>query len=136
SPEELIQEAINFKTRGNIGIAFTHNEPTVNFEYVRDTFQFAREAELDTVLVTNGQINDPYLEVLLPLTSAWNIDLKAFSEENYTKLGGDFETTLNTIEKASKVSHVELTTLVVPGISDNIKDFKREVEFIADLDVN
>lgn len=136
SPEALVQEAINLKSRGNVGIAFTYNEPTVNFEYVKDTFKLAQEEKLETVLVTNGQINDPYLEVLLPLTSAWNIDLKAFSEESYTKLGGDFKTTLNTIQRTSQISHVELTTLIVPGISDDIEDFKREIEFIANLNVN
>lgn len=134
SPEELVQSAIDLKDRGNIGIAFTYNEPTINFEYVRDTFELARKENLETVLVSNGQINDSYLEVLLPLTTAWNIDLKTFSEENYKKLGGDFETTLNTITKAAKKSHLEITTLVVPGISDKIEDFKREVDFIADLD--
>ncbi len=134
APEELVQEAINLRSRGNIGIAFTYNEPTVNYEYVRDTFKLAQEVKLETVLVTNGQINEPYLEVLLPLTGAWNIDLKSFSEENYRKLGGDLDTTLRTIRRAAATCHVELTTLVVPGISDDLEDFKREIQFIADLD--
>lgn len=133
SPRKLADLALDLKGQGNIGLAFTYNEPSINFEYVRDTFKIVKEYGMETVLVTNGQINDKYLEELLPLTSAWNIDLKSFSKENYKKLGGDLDTSLNTIRKASKTSHVEVTTLVVPGISDNLEDFKNEVDFLSDL---
>jgi pyruvate formate lyase activating enzyme len=136
SPKDLVNEAISLKDHRNIGIAFTYNEPCISFEYVRDTFLLAKKEKLETILVTNGQINDKYLQVLLPLTSAWNIDLKAFSQEAYKKLGGDLDTTLNTIKKASESSHLEITTLIVPGISDNLEDFKKEVDFIAKIDPN
>lgn len=133
SPENLIDIALNLKERGNIGIAFTYNEPTINFEYVKDTFVLAKKAGLETVLVTNGQINEPYLKDLIDLTKAWNIDLKSFSKKVYKSLGGDLPTTLNTIEKVSKFSHLEITSLIVPGISDNLEDFKKEVDFISGI---
>lgn len=133
SPTELTRLAIKEKAQGNIGIAFTYNEPLVGFEYVLDTAEEAQKAGLETVLVTNGQIKEEYLRELLPYISAWNIDLKCFSEEGYKKLGGDFKTTLRTIELASGLSHVEVTTLIVPGISDNIEEFKAEVSFLAQL---
>lgn len=134
SPEDLIKIAEDQRHRGSIGIAFTYNEPLINFEYIRDSFILAKERDLKTVLVSNGQINDPYLEILLPLVDAWNIDLKAFSKKAYKTLGGDLETTINTIKRASQTSHLEVTTLVVPGISDKLEDFKREVDFLAELD--
>lgn len=133
SPAELTELAKIERVRGNIGIAFTYNEPLVGFEYVLDTAIEAKQAGLETVLVTNGQINEEYLRDLLPHISAWNIDLKCFSEEGYRKLGGDFNTTLKTIELASGGSHVEVTTLVVPGISDNIDEFNAEARFLSNL---
>ena len=133
SPEDLVNVAVKEKIRGNIGLAFTYNEPLIIFEYLLDSALLAKEAGLDMVLVTNGQINDKYLDQLLPYINAWNIDLKVFSKEKYRALGGDFQTTLNTIEKASKNSHVEVTTLVVPGISDDLEAFEKEVEFLASI---
>lgn len=136
SPKDLAEKAKNLQDRGNIGLAFTYNEPTINFEYVRDTFKLVKKLGMETVLISNGQINDPYLEEILPLTSGWNIDLKTFSKSNYRKLGGDLDTCLNTIKKVAKSSHLEITTLVVPGISDDLDDFKKEVDFLSDLDPN
>lgn len=65
---------------------------------------------------------------------AWNIDLKTFSAENYRKLGGDFPTTLASIQAVHSRAHLEVTTLVVPGISDDPDLFREEVEFLAGLD--
>lgn len=132
-PEELIAFAKAEKKRGNIGLAFTYNEPLIAFEFVLDTAKSAQKDDLKIVLVTNGQINEPYLEELLPYVSAWNIDLKAFSEATYRKLGGDFRTTLRTIESAAAVAHVEVTTLVVPGISDSTEEMHEEAKFLAGL---
>lgn len=136
SKEELIEIAIGKKQEGNIGIAFTYNEPLVGFEYVLDCSKLGKSYDLDIVIVTNGQINEKYLQKLLPYIDAWNIDLKCFSDEGYKKLGGDFKTTLKTIELANQTSHVEVTTLIVPGISDDLKLFEEEVKFLANLDKN
>lgn len=131
SPESLVQKAIELKPLGNIGIAFTYNEPLINVEFVRDTFALARQHGLHTALVTNGQISDLWLRRLLPLAEAWNIDLKCFHQSGYLELGGDFKTTKNTIEKAASVSHVEVTTLVVPGLSDDHLDMEHEARWLA-----
>ncbi len=131
-PEDLIALARAQKRWGNIGLAFTYNEPLIAFEFVLDTAKLAQTEGLEIVLVTNGQINEPYLKELLPYVSAWNIDLKAFSEEDYRRLGGDFQTTLRTIELAAAVAHVEVTTLVVPGISDRAEDMRAEAKFLAE----
>lgn len=136
SPVELVKIALDKRAYGNIGIAFTYNEPLVGYEYVLDSVKLAGDNNLDVVLVTNGQINEKYLLELLPYINAWNIDLKSFSEESYKKLGGDFKTTLRTIELASQVSHVEVTTLVVPGISDDINLMEEQAKFLANLDKN
>lgn len=133
-PKALVKKALALKDRGNMGIAFTYNEPLVGYEYIRDTAKLALDAGLLTVVVTNGQIEEEPLRELLPLISAWNIDLKSFSEEAYKKLGGRLEVTLRTIELASATAHVEITTLVVPGLSDDESMMREEAAFLAAID--
>ncbi|NLN52012.1 MAG: AmmeMemoRadiSam system radical SAM enzyme [Clostridiaceae bacterium] len=134
TPEELVQLAIAEKKRGNIGLAFTYNEPLIAFEFILDTAKIARQVDLEIVIVSNGQINEPYLEQLLPYVTAWNVDLKCFSQEGYQRIGGHFETVLRTIELTQKSAHLEITTLIVPGLSDDPDEMKAEAEFLAKLD--
>ena len=54
SPELLVQKALDLLPSGNIGLAFTYNEPLVSYEYVRDCARLAQYKGLKTVLVTNG----------------------------------------------------------------------------------
>lgn len=133
SSEELIDRAIWAKRYGNIGICFTYNEPLINFEYILKTAKKAKEKNLDMILVSNGQINPNYLEDLLGWIDAWNIDLKCFSKEGYAFLGGNFKSVLDTITKVSQSAHLEVTTLVVPGLSDNLDLFRKEVDFLRHL---
>ncbi len=131
TPGELVELAAN--TQGNIGIAFTYNEPMINYEYILDSAKLLKEAGLKCILVSNGCISSHILEKLLPYTDAMNIDLKCFREEGYRKLGGDLQTVLHTIETADKRCHVELTTLIVPGFSDDPQDMEREAKWIAGI---
>lgn len=134
SPEELVHRAVRLKCEGNIGIAYTYNEPLVGWEYVRDTARLARNAGLKNVIVTNGSVSREILEEVLPLTDAMNIDLKGFTEEYYRKLGGDLETVKQFIRRASQACHVELTTLIVPGENDSPQEMEAEAAWIASLD--
>jgi len=113
SPEELLRIAKD--TPGNIGIAFTYNEPLIGVEYVLDAAPLVRDAGMKVVLVTNGMINDEPLKALLPYTDAMNIDVKAFDATQYEKLGGDLPAVLKTVEKSAAVCHVEVTSLIVPA---------------------
>lgn len=69
-------------------------------------------------MVTNGYICEEPLLALLPLIDAFNIDLKGFTEGYYRKLRGDLATVKRTIELAAGRTHVEVTTLIVPGEND------------------
>ena len=91
-------------------------------------------AGMKNVLVTNGTAEPHILEEILPYIDAMNIDLKVFSEEGYRSLGGDFETVKRFVVTASRASHIELTTLVVPGLSDSEEDMEKEAAWIASVD--
>lgn len=136
SPEELVQLAValSHDEVGNLGIAFTYNEPLISYEFVRDTAQKLRDAGLFTVLVTNGMIEEKPLLELLPLIDAMNIDLKAFRESFYRWIGGDFSAVRRTIARAVAVCHVEVTTLVIPGRNDSPEDMEAEASWLASLD--
>jgi pyruvate formate lyase activating enzyme len=116
-PEKLLEAALSIP--GNLGVAFTYNEPFTSVEYILDIAPLLRKHGLKTVLVTNGMIMEKPLSVLLPLVDAMNIDLKAFSREFYQRHGGSLETVKKTIETCVKSVHVEITTLIVPGENDD-----------------
>ena len=133
-PEKLAELAERLRPRGNIGVAFTYNEPLIGWEYVRDTAKLLRERDLKVVLVTNGCVNEGIADELLPLTDALNIDLKSFRAETYEKLlGGDLETVKRFIAKAAARCHVELTTLIVPGVNDSEEEIRVLTEWISSL---
>lgn len=133
SPEELVSLADAYRPQGNIGIAFTYNEPLVGFEFVRDCAALAKQRGLTTVLVSNGMVEQRYWDALIPLIDAANIDLKVFTQDGYRALGGDLETVKNTIASAQSRMHLELTTLIVPEFNDREDEMRRACEWIASL---
>ena len=133
-PEELVKMAVRLCREGNIGIAFTYNEPLVGYEYVRDTARLAHEKGLLCVLVTNGTAALPVLEEIAPYIDAMNIDLKGFTDRYYREtLQGDREMTLAFIREAVRRCHVELTTLIVPGENDTREEILALSSWIAGL---
>lgn len=133
-PEELATLAQKLRPRGNLGVAFTYNEPMIGFEYVRDTARLVREAGMKNVIVTNGAFCLEALDEVLPYADAFNIDLKGFTESWYKELGGDLETVKAFIHKAARCTHVELTTLVVPGGNDSEREMRDMAAWIASVD--
>lgn len=133
SPQEMAAKAWACRERGNIGLAYTYNEPLVGWEYVRDTARAVRAYGMVNVLVTNGCATAQVLDSILPLIDAANIDLKGFREAYYKKLGGSLEIVKDCITRAVKTSHVELTTLIVPGENDSIEEMEEEARWIASL---
>ena len=134
SPEELTAAAEYYRRKGNIGIAFTYNEPLVGYEYVRDTAKLAREKGLKCVLVTNGTAALPVLEETAPYIDAMNIDLKGFTDRYYREvLKGDRQMVLAFIREAVRRCHVELTTLIVPGENDSREEMLELSGWVAGL---
>lgn len=131
--EELVTKALMLKSRGNIGIAYTYNEPLIGYEFVRDCASRMKQAGLKNVVVSNGYINrEPLLE-LLPLIDAFNIDLKGFTEAYYHKLRGDLATVKQSIELAAVRCHVEVTTLIVPGENDSEEEMEALSGWLASV---
>ena len=135
TPEEIVKTALALRGRGNIGLAFTYNEPLIGYEFVRDTAKLAREAGLKNVLVTNGTATQKVLKEISPYIDAMNIDLKAFTDNFYKGLlDGDFQMVKDFIEGAVQSCHVELTTLIIPDENDSQEEMRELSAWVAGLE--
>ncbi|MDN5347831.1 MAG: pyruvate formate lyase activating enzyme [Clostridia bacterium] len=131
NPEELVRQAIRVDS---LGLAYTYSEPIVWFEFVLETSRLVREAGLKNVLVTNGFIRPEPLSELLEWTDALNIDVKGFNREFYRRVvHGNYEPVLRTAEAArARGCHVEITTLLVTGLNDNLDELEELVQWVKE----
>ena len=138
SPEELVglAQELHAKDDRMVGIAYTYNEPLVCWEYVRDAGVLAHERGLANVLVSAGCVNAHVVREVAPLIDAANVDLKSLREETYDALGGDLHTVQDTIEAlaAEPGCHLEVTTLVVPGVNDTPAEIDELAAWLASVD--
>jgi pyruvate formate lyase activating enzyme len=134
APSELADIAVDYKDRGNIGVAFTYNEPLVSYEYVVDTAKEVHQRGLKTVLVSNGCASMAVCEEVSEHIDAMNIDLKGFTDDYYEKvLHGNRQLVMNFIANAATKCHMEVTTLVVPGYNDTDYEMARLSDWVAGL---
>ncbi|MDO5689946.1 MAG: AmmeMemoRadiSam system radical SAM enzyme [Tissierellia bacterium] len=133
TPAQLAQIAAQ---EGGLGLAYTYNEPTIWYEYVLDTAKEVHRMGLKNVLVTNGYINpEPFLE-LAAFVDGMNIDLKSMKDEYYQKIcGGRVLPVLETIRSAfAQGIHLEITTLLIPGLNTSDEDIHELCRWIRDVD--
>ena len=135
APTQLADVALRLRNeRGNIGVAYTYNEPLVGWEFVRDAAKEVHSRGMLNVLVSNGCAEASVIDELAPFIDAANIDLKGPSQEYYDWVGGSFDAVCRTIEALhSRGCHVEITTLVVPGRNDRDGDMAAIASFLASV---
>lgn len=137
TPSAAAALAVRLAGSGNIGIAYTYSEPSVWYEYILDTAALVQTAGLKNVLVSNGFINRQPLQQLLPYIDAMNIDVKAFNEDFYQQIcGGRLKSVKQTVEQAAKQCHIEITTLIIPGLNDSEADIAALAEWLAGINVD
>lgn len=132
SSADLIELASKHRS---LGLAYTYSEPLIWYEYIFDTAKLAHEVGLKNILVTNGLINrEPFLE-LLKYIDGINLDVKAYSNKFYQDIcgGGYLETVIETAEVASKSCHLEVTTLLIPGLNDDLSEIRSLVKWLSNL---
>jgi pyruvate formate lyase activating enzyme len=132
SPEDVVGAAV---ANGCASISYTYTEPTVFFEFARDTARLAHETGLANVFVTNGYQTPETIECMAGLIDAANVDLKSFSDEFYrSRCGARLQPVLDAISAMHGAGiHVEVTTLVIPGRNDGDDELRQIARFLAGL---
>ena len=134
SVHELIR---NIKGLGLNLAAFTYNEPTLQAEYLCEAASALHEAGISIALITNGAMSSEAAADLLSCldrNDAANIDIKAFDNKIYKKLGGNLDIVKENIKSFIAAGiHVELTNLVVTKLNDRAEEFSAMVDWIASI---
>ncbi|MDP2736794.1 MAG: AmmeMemoRadiSam system radical SAM enzyme [bacterium] len=129
-PEKIISDALANEC---LSISYTYNEPTVFTEYALEIMKLARQQNLKNIWVTNGYMSDQCLKTIIPYLDAINVDLKSFDEKFYQKnCGAKLQPVLENLKTIKKSGvHLEITSLVIPGLSDDYEMLKSLAEFIT-----
>ena len=130
-PDRLVALA---RRHGSPSISFTYNEPTILAEYILDTAEVAHAAGVGIVMVTDGYITQEAARVLYPHVDAANVDLKAFTDEFYRKqCSGRLQPVLDALVEARAAGvHIEVTTLLIPGLNTDESEIRSEALWIRD----
>ncbi|MCX6765939.1 MAG: AmmeMemoRadiSam system radical SAM enzyme [Candidatus Moranbacteria bacterium] len=129
SPEEIIDEAIKNKCTS---VAYTYNEPTIWLEYALDTMKLARKSGLKNIWVSNGFMSSRTLDVIVPYLDAINVDIKSFDDDFYqSNCGAGVAPVLENCKRLAKEKiWLEVTTLVIPTLSDDEKMLRKIAQFV------
>lgn len=127
------REVVNVALKNKLpSISYTYTEPTIFLEYAWDIMKLAKKAGLKNSFISNGFMSPESAKKIIPYLDAINIDIKSFSDDFYRKkCGGKLQPVLNTA-KLMKKSGVwtEITTLIIPTLSDSQEMFKKISGFI------
>ncbi len=118
APQDFVSEAIRL---GCQGTSISFNEPTLCLEWSLDVFRLARARGLYNTYVTNGYMTSQALGLLVKAgLDAMNVDVKGDAQavRRYCK-GIDVEQVWRNCRLARELGiHLEITTLVIPGVND------------------
>lgn len=133
-PKGIVKLAQAYKSQG---IAYTYTEPTIFFEYAKDTAIIARKKNLYNVFVTNGYQTPETIEVLTFLDAS-RIDLKGFTEKFYKDICGNahLEPVLDAIKLTHRKMHIEIITLLIPTLNDSDEEIRALSKWIRELDAD
>ncbi|MEA3398657.1 MAG: AmmeMemoRadiSam system radical SAM enzyme [Patescibacteria group bacterium] len=129
TPEKIIEDALGDNCKS---ISYTYNEPTIFCEYALDIMRLAHKYGLKNIWVSNGYMGKSCLEAIIPYLDAINIDLKSFDNNFYKKnCAAKLKPVLNNLIQLKKEQiHLEVTTLIIPGLSDDLKMLEELTQFI------
>ena len=124
TPDDLSRRA---KSSGARIIAYTYNEPTVQFEYIVDSSTVARRNGLRPIIISNGYVRPEAGRELYRGLDAVKIDLKAFTEKFYGDIcGGSLAAVLdNLVSIRAQGKWLELVVLVIPTLNDAPADIRK-----------
>lgn len=129
SPEQIVEMAKKYQLPS---ISYTYTDPIVFSEYALDTMKLAKKQGLKNTWVSSGFFSKELFDMISPYLDAANIDLKYFSDKDYIKYsGGRVKPVLDTLKRLKKKKiWLEVTTLIIPTISDSEETLRKIAQFI------
>jgi pyruvate formate lyase activating enzyme len=131
TPEHVVELAVE---HGCPILTSTYNEPLITSEWAVEIFKLGKQQGLLGSYVSNGNATPEVVEFIRPYVDFINVDLKAFRDKTYRKLGGVLKDTLDTIRLLKKLDFwVEIVTLVVPGLNDSDEELTEIADFLVEI---
>jgi pyruvate formate lyase activating enzyme len=131
SPRDLIARA---QRLGCHGTSISFNEPTLSLEWALEVFPLAHKAGLYNTFVTNGYMTEMALKLLSEAgLDGMNVDVKGDAEAVRRHCGADVEVVWRNCRLARELGvWIEVTTLVVPGVNDDVDTLASIAQRIVD----
>ena len=130
-PETIVKNAINDNC---LSISWTYNEPTLYFDFARETSLISHEKNLKNIYVSNGYMSEESLGETLKFIDAFNIDLKFMDDELYRKVcGGKLDIVLDNLKAIHESgSHLEITSLLINGLNTDEGHIRSICNFVLE----
>ncbi|MEG1642262.1 MAG: radical SAM protein, partial [Synergistaceae bacterium] len=132
-PDDLTEVAYSLKPKGNIGVAFTHNEPLIAYEYVRDCAKTLHKRGMKSIVMTNGFISLQALEEIMPWTDAISVTLDGFSSLNYEKQNINIERIKNFIKKSCESLYTEIEVRLPQNSNESAEEIETFARWVASI---
>ncbi len=119
NPADFVKIALSNSCEGT---SLSFNEPTLFLEWGSEVFAIARDKELYNTIVTNGYMTEKALRLFIDAgLSAANVDIKGDEKAMRRFCQIDVEKVWRNCRIMSKKDiHLEITTLVIPTVNDNL----------------
>ncbi len=129
-PDEVVRNAMFYNCKT---ITYTYTEPTVFYEYMYDTAQIAKRFKIKNTMHTCGYMKEKPLRAVSKYMDAADVDLKAFTEDFYSRVcGGRLKPVLDSLVVLKDEGvWLEITNLVIPTLNDDINNIKEMCAWIA-----
>ncbi len=124
TPEAVIETA---KRHGIRVISWTYNDPVVWHEFVMETSALAKQEGITTLYKSAFFITPEAVEQLLQVIDIFSISLKSIDHEYYKRFTtGSLQPVLDATKQVYLAGkHLELSTLMVTDISDDVESAKK-----------
>lgn len=129
-PADVVRQALFYQCRS---ITYTYTEPTVFYEYMYDTAKIARQHGIRNTMHSCGYMKEKPLREVAKLLDAADIDLKAFTEDFYSRIcGGRLRPVLDALVVLKEEGvWLEITNLVIPTLNDDPKRMREMCGWIV-----
>jgi len=139
--DEVLKDKKYYDGSGG-GVTFTGGEPTMQFGFLMELLQLAKQNGLHTALETNGAVSEKRLALLLPYTDLFLLDYKATGPLHRQLTGVQETVVLETFSRINAAGKdIVLRCPIIQGINDDeahfeaIRELRRNCSSIREAEV-